>query len=139
MTRYPTQSEILELIEEPQAVFVDCIETWKRMHYDKVWRSLSVSDKFDSLAELARSVSNAGGKQLEDVVYGSVWAYNPVDRIVIMGEKPSIISTLHEVGHHLLGESETNACVFSISIFKTCFPKAYEALEWNGHMLMKRS
>lgn len=53
------------------------------------------------------------------------------------GEHYSILSTLHELGHHLFGASELDACRFSVWLFRAAFPNAYDQLEWDGHTLRR--
>lgn len=61
--------------------------------------------------------------------------YDPNERVITLEGNPSIITCWHELGHHLFGNDELTACIFSISLFKIVFPKAFEKLNWNGHML----
>lgn len=49
----------------------------------------------------------------------------------------SIITVLHELGHHFYGESELQACRFSVWLFRAAFPNAYAKLEWEGHTLKR--
>lgn len=62
-------------------------------------------------------------------------SYNPKEKIIFLDSSCSIISALHEYGHHLYGSSELKACCYSIALFKAVFPIAYSKLKWNGHML----
>lgn len=48
----------------------------------------------------------------------------------------SIITALHELGHHLYGKSELLACAYSVHLFKLVFPKAFKKLRWKNHTLI---
>lgn len=57
---------------------------------------------------------------------------------LILSQKPlSLITLLHELGHHFYGESELQACRFSVWLFREAFPKSYAKLEWDGHVLKR--
>ena len=68
----------------------------------------------------------------------SEYSYIPWIHTITIGEKPSILSTLHEIGHAIRGSKELNACVFSIALFKMCFPEEFKNLEWKGHVLIRK-
>ena len=72
------------------------------------------------------------------VVDDGEWRYNPRTKTIKADySNPSIISALHELGHHLYGTKELDACTFSVGLFKSCFPRAYRTLKWEGHALVK--
>lgn len=64
-------------------------------------------------------------------------AYQGATQTIFINKTLSIISALHELGHHLHGSSELLACSLSVHLFKAAFPKAFAKLEWKGHMLIK--
>lgn len=59
------------------------------------------------------------------------------DENLIYLSKPSIITALHEFAHALYGADETQACRWSVQLFRKTFPKAFAQLDWQGHMLIK--
>jgi hypothetical protein len=63
--------------------------------------------------------------------------YDPVTRMIHLVGAPSIITVLHELGHHLFGGSERRACRWSIWLFRKTFPLAYAGLVWRGHLLVR--
>jgi hypothetical protein len=70
-------------------------------------------------------------------VDAGIYAYDPVANTILLDHNhPSIVSTLHEFWHSVIGESELEACRFSVWLFKETFPKSYEELKWKGHMLI---
>lgn len=65
-------------------------------------------------------------------------SYDPAtDEITIRG-KLSVVTLLHEFGHHLLGRDETTVCRWSINLFRKCFPKSYRKCRHEGHTLRRR-
>jgi hypothetical protein len=64
-------------------------------------------------------------------------SYHKPSKTIIMNQSTSIISLLHEMAHHLFGNSELKACRWSVWLFKKTFPKAFQKLVWKGHMLTK--
>jgi len=60
-------------------------------------------------------------------------------RIILNSSKKtlSLLTLLHELGHHFYGDSELLACRFSVWLFREAFPKSYAKLEWDGHVLKR--
>ena len=103
------------------------------MCYEKQWKNKTKREKFNSLNLLAEMC----GESI--TVEEGTYSYNIKTRTIkIEVENPSIISTLHEIGHALLGPNELYACAWSTQYFKLCFPREYEKLKWEGHMLRKK-
>ena len=72
------------------------------------------------------------------VISENPYSYNPITKTINIDKKnPSVISTLHEFGHHLYGKSELKACRWSVQLFKTIFPKDFKNLKVDGHMFKK--
>lgn len=63
--------------------------------------------------------------------------YNPAADIILIGDKMSVVTYLHEYGHALKGSSEREACIWSINLFRKVFPKSFAGLRAVGHMLVK--
>ena len=79
-----------------------------------------------------------GKNKQVSIMFGDKYCFLPKDRLIILDHhNPSIISTLHEIGHAKFGPNELKACAWSVQMFQTVFPKAYSKLEWHGHMLKK--
>lgn len=136
---YPTKEEILTELYEPKQAEYQAVRKWKAEFFNKTWNKLENQERHIILAELIGAVCQSRGEK-EFPQYdgnGEEWTYSP-DEKKIRGnkDKPSIVSTLHELGHHFYGNSEKIACRYSIGLFKTCFPLTYEKLEWQGHMLV---
>lgn len=141
MNSYPTKKEILKDVEKQPVrnSTINIVEKWKNIHYKRKWRNLEQEQKKIALEELIELLwtSSHPTKEKPQIRWKKdVWKYSP-DKHIITGANPSIISTLHELGHAIHGESELKACIYSTSIFKTCFPIEYGRLKWHGHMLLK--
>jgi hypothetical protein len=61
--------------------------------------------------------------------------YMPEGHVIIMNGRLSIITFLHEFAHSQ-GKNETGAVRWSLSLFKRCYPKAFEKLIADGHCLV---
>ena len=62
-------------------------------------------------------------------------SYHPRPPTITMRGKLSVITFLHEWGHHLRGRSEREACRWSINLFRRCFPRSFARCRFDGHML----
>ena len=126
---------------------LDWKKTRERENTEIRWRSIAVHTvKINQLInpgeELNIRLGDIGGsmwtptgmRQRDPENYESS-CYSPSQKMITLNGKPSIITCWHELGHHLFGPDELTACIFSISLFKIIFPKAFEKLNWNGHML----
>ncbi len=133
---YPTKEEILEAVKYTKpTLHLRLLDTWKKTFYTKMWKSSNASYKFKALIILIEKLTNNENIKVQ---LGKEYSYSPTLKILTLGEIPSIISTLHEIGHVILGNEEINACRFSVALFKTVFPNEYSKLEWNGHMLRRK-
>jgi len=63
--------------------------------------------------------------------------YNPIDNMITLHGKLSVLTFLHEWGHVLKGRSEHKACRWSVNLFRKIFPDNFERLysNANGHFL----
>ena len=132
---YPTREEILE---GEETVFPPEILGGMKS-FKKLWR-MAAGDEAMRL-NLLKSMLGGLNEQMHgeevNIERGECYYYQPTTKTIRIPEKLSIISCLHELGHHLKGASELEACRFSVHLFKQCFPKAFAKLRWDGHMLVK--
>lgn len=140
---YPTKNEILKDLYRPSQVEEMAVNLWKEKHYTKKWSSASKAQKLEHLEILIGTLSILNGAPLPlnpnlGFKRGDHWAYFREEGLIMADpENPSIVSALHELGHHLFGVSELLACRYSVGVFSHCFPGAYNKLAWEGHMLVK--
>lgn len=131
MNRYPTREKILEAINiKPGAV--KRLMKWKEKWY-KGWDKKDEDTKYEAIIELVKSFSKKA-----NTIRGLQYRYLPALQLIeIDSNNYSIISTLHELAHHLFGPEELYACQWSIQLFMICFPRTYQKLKWQGHLLVK--
>ena len=133
---YPTKEQILKTKPKIRQTDIEITKIWKTTWIEK-WRDISKEQKIELLKELTLMLSL--NHKLEIHFKNSFeYAYEKESKtIYINKENPSIISFLHELGHHLKGDSELQACRWAIWLFKECFPGLYSKLTWKGHLLKR--
>jgi len=147
---YPTKEQILEKEVMFKKPVIETIYEWKKQYFvDGIWRNMSNNEKNKSLKKLIFKIvdkytifpqTNPTKVEIQKNKDPccEINGITGVNTIFLDQNKPSIISTLHELAHALFGESELKACRWSIWLFKKTFPKSYEDLKWDKHMLIKR-
>lgn len=136
--RYPTKEEILAVNIRFSQEELTLVKEWKKHNFSNgQWKRFSPLEKLHALELLAAGLNkiNNGGDLSFTKSDTTAYYDGDTNSINIPPAKPSIISTLHELGHHLYGASEIAACRFSVSLFKQCFPQSYEKLQWKAHTL----
>ncbi len=139
-SNYPTKEEILSNLYQPTPIELQTIAQWKQAYY-KAWAATGKEYKHEALKELLNDLTEANQvPKTHHLIDEYGWRYYPELRTIIADlNHPSIISALHELGHHLFGHSELKACQYSIGLFREAFPKTYETLQFQGHMLVKKA
>lgn len=133
MTKYPTPEEIMAHAPKYPVRVITDFKTWKK----ELWSlAKHKSTKFGLLGALLLRLSEIYKKPLKDILLGKRYQYQ--NGVITLTSKPSVISALHEFGHHLYGPSELKACRFSVHLFKMVFPEARAHLSWKGHMLIRK-
>jgi len=126
----PTQGEL------------NALKYWKSNYFDSVWKGVGKDDRMGYIKRLISDLNAEGRGTQYRWTNGSEYSYlhthegnAPV--ISVDAGNPSIISALHELGHHLFGSDELDACRYAIGLFKAGFPRAFEKLQWKGHLLVR--
>jgi hypothetical protein len=139
---YPKSGdEITKHQIELEEGLVKAVKGWKKEYFTGSWKEKCVEDRLEALCKLVEAVVKGSQRETDcrmpkiDASYGSYVCGSGF--VGFDHRNPSIISTLHEVGHWLFGGSELVACVFSYSIFKEVFPAQLKGLEFHGHLLKK--
>ncbi len=136
---YPTTEEVIAAVSITNVDWcLPIVKQWKKEHYNRKWSKLTKLQKLQELITLANSFKSYSPTITYAVTHGQYYCYKPYINQIEIGPEPSIMSTLHEVGHALLGTSELDACRFSVAIFQKVFPKEFNQLEWKGHMLIRK-
>lgn len=137
--KYPTKEEILADLYRPSEQEVALIQGWQQ-EYWKGWKHKSPESKHDALCELYDRFMELYPKKSFIYRPSNQWVHVTTEKtgtyILMDVAKPSVISALHELGHQYYGQSELNACRFSVGIFSLLFPNSYKKLRWEGHMLV---
>lgn len=134
---YPTPDEIMEPRFRFKKGVIGVARAWKAKFF-KGWRNQDEDVKMESLRQLLLAIDGLYPDlpRLQAVVKGQHSKYYPEIRTIGLANT-SIITALHELGHHLFGRSERKACRFSAQLFKRIWPKAFARLEWQGHLLVR--
>ena len=138
-TKYPTKEEILKEITEQN--HKELVPTEKDIKVLKKWFKTNWKEnKEKSLKELIQQLAKNHNTKIQVKVdlHSKTFYYNPQIKTIFLNNSFSVISSLHELGHHLFGTSELFACVWSVALFKRAMPKTYDRLEWKEHMLIKK-
>lgn len=137
---YPTKDEILT---EPRPFFrlglFNTVTQWKLGYYSFAsWRNQTDAEHLESLTALVKMICEVYNYPAPLMRLGDSDCYIPgeFEGGVIQLTKPSIMTTLHELAHHLFGPSEYHACRFSVWLYKLRFGSAYNKMTWHGHLLV---
>jgi hypothetical protein len=136
---YPNQEEILNGEINFKSKTVNTIKEWKKTNF-KGWKEKQNEDQISLLKELLLQLATVYEKPVEVITDAEKYHYNPTTKTIgICHNHPSIISSLHEFAHHILGRNEKKACRWSVQLFKKVFPKAFARLSFQGHLLVKNN
>ena len=136
---YPTRKEILDNLTAPNEGAVKLLKEWTKSSW-KLAKTNGEQAKINSLKVLINYLAKIYKKPVRCVYEpeASSCCYNIHLKTIFLNNSLSILSSLHEFGHHLHGSSELSACTWSVSLFKVALPKAYSKLKWKGHLLIRR-
>jgi len=126
---YPTKEYILSHPIRHKREVVVCFKKWKEKNKIRKYQQIKWL-----LHQLAKIYNVPISVKFDK---NQLPHYNTQTKIISL-KNNSIITALHEFGHHLYGPSEAKACRWSIWLFLKIFPKALIHLSWEGHQLKKR-
>ena len=138
MSQYPTKEEILTNPPKIKEGTMQVVKAWKE-HWKQV-RKGTPEQKFDALKTLIEHLAESYDKPVPHVSwepYIPSCCYRPMTNTISINSSLSVISALHETAHMLFGASEKQACRWSVAIFREAFPRAYDKLQWRGHLLVR--
>lgn len=137
MAHYPTKEEILAQAEEIPAEVINLTIDWKK----DIWKYAKKGTPFEkreALSLFLKNLNQAYGTEFKiRFQEGLPSGMFSREHLTIYMNDYSIITLLHEFAHGLYGASELKACTWSITLFKLSFPKAFQKLKWEGHLLKK--
>jgi len=138
MNQYPTKKQILTQQPRFNKETIKLTKLWKTLAL-KNWKTDTNQTKHHKLKTLITTLSQTNNKTKPKTTTNTEYFYDPNKKTIHLNiNNPSIISTLHELAHHLYGPNEIQACRWSIWLFKKCFPEQYKKLEWKNHLLTKK-
>ena len=136
---YPTKEEILA---EPRPTYpkglMSMISDWKKSFYEG-WADLPGEERFSSLQILLLAITEMYHGPHVILYKGTIDRYLPGSLPIIETSNLSILSALHELGHHLFGPDELQACRWSVWLYQLRFRKDYNNLVWDEHRLVRPS
>jgi hypothetical protein len=135
---YPTKEKILKTKPIINQKTIEITKTWKKLALPN-WKKDINWTKYHKLEMLIITLSETNNKEPPTITADTSYFYNPNNKTIHIDlNNTSIISSLHELAHHLYGPSELKACRWSIWLFITCFPLLYKKLKWSNHLLIKQ-
>jgi len=136
---YPSKEEILDNLPPIKKETLKIVKNWKIRNW-KIAKEQSEEQRFFALMTLIKTIANSYNKPVIVNYRPNIdsCCYQVFKKTIFLNKTLSILSSLHELGHHLYGASEFKACAWSVAIFKQTFSKAYDKLEWKEHMLVKK-
>lgn len=143
-TKYPTKKEIFQFAKtlKINPIIIKNTIKWKKKFIIQ-WNKTTPNKKTHHLTELIYDIIipllQTYKTTLPSTKIHYRYKYNQSTETIYLDKKnPSIISTLHELAHHLYGPDELMACTWSTQLFKQCFPSFYKKLTWEKHLLIKK-
>ena len=138
---YPTPENIMTNPVKHKKETLALAKKWRKETWSIKKRG-SPAERFEAVVGLLTSIADLYNKpvtiKLEvDSAIGP--RYVIATQTIIIDQKLSIITALHELAHHLFGNNEIRACRWSIWLFKKVWPIAFDKLTWNGHLRIKQS
>ena len=112
-------------------LFKDILKGWKKRFW-KGWNTRPAEEKLQALTSLIQLLTCLEVNIKEGAKYRY---FSDTQTIELDSQHPSLVSTLHEIGHHYYGGSELLACRFSVQLFKAVFPGSFKKLKVDGHRL----
>jgi len=136
---YPTKKEILDNLTVPMEMAVRSLKLWFKHKWVPIKKEKELV-KFKALKRLIENMAIIYKKPVRCIYKPEADScyYNLHLKTIFLNNSLSILSSLHEFGHHLFGSSELSACTWSVSLFKVALPKTYSKLKWKGHLLIRR-
>jgi hypothetical protein len=133
-TKYPTKEEIMNNPMKHKKEVIQTLKEFKKLPHPN-------GITYEDLYGLLTCLSSVYNKPLyiTNIPPQQGCSYDPINKTIHLDNSNSIISALHEFGHHLYGSSETKACRWSVWLFKKVYPKAFTLLEWKGHLLVRQN
>ena len=136
-SRYPIKEKILAHMPIFRIGMFNIMMKFKEQAMPR-WKKFGPALQFTALILLVDDISDLYKKPVLHFEAGNRYTYDRATQTIMYDcNHPSIVSFLHELGHHLFGPSELKACRFSVWLLILFLPNVYNKLHWDGHMLKK--
>jgi len=138
---YPTPERIMTNPVKHKKEVLTMAKTWRKETWATKKRG-TPSERFEAIAIILTNIATIYNKPVRiklevDSAIGP--RYDVPNNTIIIDQKLSIITAFHELAHHLFGINETQACRWSIWLFKKVWPIAFDRLTWEGHLRIKQN
>ena len=137
MCDYPTDGT--EILDPPVRFRDETIEAASRFKASRPW-SGTLEERMSKFRQFHTALCQIYGKQtklhfglLDGGCSGSSY-YRPVDDVIVLRGKLSVVTYLHEFCH-ALGRDERGAVRWSVCLFKQVFPEEFAKCHFERHML----
>ena len=111
---YPTREEILAYRPNAPPQLIELVRTWKADTWIPNGRTKSNVSKYLAISSLIQRIALDIYNNPVTVEYipnrAEGPSYFPERRHIVLTDPISILSGLHEIGHHIYGQSELDAC-----------------------------
>jgi hypothetical protein len=138
---YP--ASVREVLRRNRKYKGDVLRAVKGLRRSKAWRG-SYQERAAKFLACFTALREAYGLDNLSLVFSSenqhsegYGYYVPSEQKIVLG-KLSVVTFLHEFAH-ALGKDERQACIWSINLFKRCFPNSFDRCDALGHMLVRRA
>jgi hypothetical protein len=139
-TGYPSCVE--NVIRPNKKYKADTLRVVKRLARSRPWRG-TVEQRMEKFRRALRGLSEVYGIPCPTLVFERMFGPGPLSNGWYMAltntmgleGKLSVVTFLHEFAH-ALGKNERKACVWSINLFRRCFPRSFARAEFRGHMIL---
>lgn len=135
MEKY-TPQKISKRILYDKAIIEEVLK-WKEKFFTQ---GLASADKIEAMYALHKIFCSHYQRDPIKLVFTDTPITNCYDtkehKIRISISNPSILTYLHEYGHHLFGNKEYLARHWSVWLFRHCFPHAFKVLQHRGNKLV---
>lgn len=139
--KYPQDLDAIVCEQNYRAATIKLMKEYKKW---RPWRG-TTSYRIQKIYWLHNNLCNIYDKETALFVHPSVLAggssgsschvSTSYGDFIILNGRVSVLTYLHEFGHGLKGESEHEACKWSINLFREIFPDNFKRLIGRGHFL----
>jgi hypothetical protein len=132
---YP--ASVAEVLDPAMTFRPAALRAVRALARSRPWRG-SVAVRALKLQACLIELSAAYGLRLPalSVVPGAADCYRPAAHEIVLGERLSVVTFLHEFAH-ARGHDERQACRWSLNLFRRCFPRSFARCRAVGHTLVR--